>query len=68
MDKIGPRFVCSAGSCGDGQFRCPLSGQCILDDFVCDGDNDCGDNADERNCPHGEYIQCNNNNNNNNNI
>jgi len=40
--------VCDA-ECGSDQFQCP-SGQCIPDMWICDGDNDCGDNADEQNC------------------
>jgi len=35
--------------CGSDEFQCP-SGQCISTGWVCDGDNDCGDNADEQNC------------------
>uniref|UniRef100_F6V4V0 VPS10 domain-containing protein n=1 Tax=Ciona intestinalis TaxID=7719 RepID=F6V4V0_CIOIN len=38
--------------CVDGYTYCGVGGTrtCILDRFVCDGDNDCGNNADEKNC------------------
>jgi len=35
--------------CGSDQFQCS-DGQCIPDYWICDGDNDCGDLADEQNC------------------
>ena len=36
--------------CSDNQYRCP-GGECISSSFICDGDNDCSDGADEVNCP-----------------
>ena len=49
-------------SCLEGQFRC-ASGHCIDSAFVCDGNKDCMDTSDERNCstryPRGRYCPAN---------
>ena len=29
-------------------FHCPMTHKCIPQNFVCDGDNDCGQNEDEK--------------------
>jgi len=45
------RWVCIVSSaCTEDQFKCPNTGRCIPASFICDGDNDCGDGSDERNC------------------
>ena len=31
------------------QFMC-LNGDCVHEDFKCDGNNNCGDNSDEQDC------------------
>lgn len=35
--------------CSEGKFECDNK-RCIAERFVCDGDNDCKDNSDEKNC------------------
>ena len=39
-----------AGVCADDEFLCRKDKKCIPRQWVCDGDNDCNDNSDERDC------------------
>lgn len=44
-------FLAAEKTCAYYQYTCPGSGHCIPQSWVCDGDNDCFDQADEQSCP-----------------
>jgi len=45
--RLRRRVYCAG--CGASEYQCP-SGSCIPSADVCNGNDDCGDNADEQNC------------------
>lgn len=42
-------FIAFTDACEFGQFQCP-DHRCIDASYVCDGDQDCVDGADEHDC------------------
>ena len=44
------------GTCGDGMFPCSLPGSSIPRRYVCDGQKDCNDGADETKELCGNYF------------
>lgn len=43
-------FITVNQTCPHQDFTC-TSGRCVPLDWLCDGDNDCGDGSDEHGCP-----------------
>jgi len=43
-------LITASQLCESDKFLCKSIQRCINDDWVCDGDNDCGDWSDEANC------------------
>ncbi|XP_055948273.1 uncharacterized protein LOC129981454 isoform X2 [Argiope bruennichi] len=43
-------FICHLKACHRDSFHCN-NGQCISRKFLCDGEDDCGDQSDETDCP-----------------
>ena len=47
-----------AGGCPPGQFQCVDTGQCILEELMCDGQPDCSDASDEAGDDNGCASKC----------
>lgn len=45
------------GVCEPNEFKCN-NGKCVLKTWICDSDDDCGDNSDEQNCGARENGRC----------
>ncbi|XP_069120542.1 MAM and LDL-receptor class A domain-containing protein 1-like [Argopecten irradians] len=48
--KTFHRCICPGFTCGLGQTKCATSGECIVNERVCDGQRDCSDGSDEGSC------------------
>ena len=46
---LNSSFHSSTASCDHDEFTCD-NNHCVYDGFKCDGDNDCRDNSDEKDC------------------
>ena len=55
--------LCNAARCSPGEFQCRDEGNCIPQDWTCDGHSDCTDGSDETVCNvtcSEEEFQCDN--------
>lgn len=52
-------FVAEGKNCTSNQLMCHATRECLPLHWKCDGDNDCGDFSDERNCskPFNNIVQ-----------
>merc|ERR1712170_16522 len=50
-EEVIAEYDTTATACNSGEFQCSNGEKCISSSWKCDGDNDCGDNSDESNCP-----------------
>ena len=47
--KKGLLLLSSVSECDEEEHQCD-NGNCVNERYVCDGEDDCGDNSDEVNC------------------
>lgn len=61
MDQSDESEHCQVTSCGSWEFRCNVTGRCIPLTWVCDGEADCQDGADEQTIQGCTLDSCNEN-------